>query len=103
MTSFCDPLAYFAHAPFSAADMHVFEVWGFQTLEEAAAHARGERGLFTELEDWLDDFPDQFFARRGVGLFHVACPAYENAVMFKLCWSDHIGKEWSPRSSGRLS
>lgn len=103
MTSFSDPLAYFAHAPFSAADMHVFEVWAFQTPEEAAAHVRGERGLFTELEDWLDDFPDKFFARRGAGLFHVACPTDEYASLFELRWGEHVGERWSPRSSGRLS
>lgn len=103
MTSFSDPLAYFAHAPAQAADMHVFEVWAFQTPEEVQAHLTGELDVFADLEDWLDDFPDQFFGRRGRGLFHVACADEVDAVLFKMRWSDHIGQEWAPRSSGRLS
>lgn len=96
MTSFTDPLGYFAHAPSSAADMHVFEVWAFQTPEEVAAHRAGELDVFTDLEDWLDDFPGQFFGHRGAGLFHVACGDDLDAVLFKMRWQDHIGAEWSP-------
>lgn len=103
MTSFPDIPAFLNHTRSRRADMHVFEVWGFQTPEEAAAQMRGERDVFTDLEDWLDDYPDQFVSRRGFGLFHVACSADADAVTFKLRWSGHIGDYWPPRSSGRLS
>ena len=103
MTSFSDPMGYFAHAPSAAADLHVFEVWAFQTPDEVQAHLTGELDVFSDLEDWLDDFPGQFFGRRGTGLFHVACADDVDAVLFKLRWGDHIGQEWLPRCPGRLS
>ena len=96
MTSFSDPLAYFAHAPRPAADLHVFEIWAYQTPEEVNAHLRGERDVFSDLEDWLDDFPDRFHGHRATGLFHVACADGVDAVLFKMRWADHVGREWSP-------
>lgn len=99
MTSVPDPLAFLDHTRCPAADMHVFEVWAFQTPEEVMS----DSDLLADLEDWLDDFPDQFFGSRGLGFFRVGCADDEAAVMFKLRWGDHIGQEWLPRCPGRLS
>ena len=103
MISFPDIPAFLDHTRCPAADMHVFEVWAFQTPEEVVAHQAGELDVLADLEDWLDDFPDQFVGYRSPGFFRVGCVDDVAAVMFKLRWSDHIGDDWPPRSSGRFS
>ena len=73
---------------------HLYSIPGFETAEDCRAFHAGERTLFDELADWLDDdvFDGHVVGRRDDhrGLFWLAIESPIDAVMFKLMWSDRL-------------
>lgn len=85
-----------SHPTFKAALLappfprHCFTIVGYQTPEQVRAYFAGDRTLFDDIEEWLDDnLPDQrsMSAHNDFhGSLHVAIPDVRDAVSFKLAW-----------------
>ena len=72
---------------------HIYAVRGFETPEECHAWRDGERTLFDDLEEWLEDepiHPTHHLRQDERGLYWVALMDDVDAVNFKLRWSDHL-------------
>ncbi|WP_426046119.1 hypothetical protein [Brevundimonas sp. TWP3-1-2b1] len=78
---------------------HAFTILGYQTPAQAKAWFAGKRGLFDDVEAWLQEtMPDRFRADRESfpGIFQVEVDDEVDAVLIKLAWGDHLAAEGDP-------
>lgn len=73
---------------------HCFTIVGYKTPEQVRAFFAGDRTLFDDIEEWLDDnLPEErSMSAQGdfYGSLHVAIPGVADAVTFKLAWGEVI-------------